>query len=477
MDRRLFIQKSVIGGATFAGTSIFGYAMPEVEAFSSGGGIGIEEGLFLLQEGKDKNIMPEIRPEIRNNPRAVFLIETHVEAKREPHGHFSSAQEQIENTAKDIAAKIFVKGTRKGGSTLILPNLTWVPDVINYPTVGTNTSHDFIIGFAQGLYDLGNQNIITTARGSDAVDHRKSGLYDKLDSIELKLIEAKYLEFTHYTKEELNWHHVPGDPVVWNTIPTNKPIGDKDNLFINMPKMKCHNLGLTTLSIKNRQGGVPSGYGNYCNRWSVMEHMCRNVYGIDFDRHFEKNYYQNVESAFLKHRAAGFKHWDYEKLYPKYEKKGGWEAFKKLREDINAIEEFMADIDGPLMWDEQWSQRAIDSAKAIKPDINIVEGIIARDGSGFHTGKDYLTNIVIAGISSCEVDALGTWIMGHDPLEMPYLRIAKERGLGENDLSKIDIYWLKGDEIIPLKTLSEIKRYSLGVNLHSWDETGERLFW
>ena len=137
----------------------------------------------------------------------------------------------------------------------------------------------------------------------------------------------------------------------------------------------------------------------------------------------------------------------------------------------------MSDIDGPLMWDEQWSQRAIDSAKAIIPDINIVEGIIGRDGSGFDVGKDELCNIIIAGLSSCEVDAVGTHIMGHNPLEMPYLRIARERGFGENDLSKIKIYWIRGNEIVPVKDISEIKRVRLGVNMHSWEERNERLFW
>jgi len=365
MDRRAFLQKTVVGAAAYAGTDLFGYAMPHAEAFSSGGGIGIEEGLYLLELGKEKNTIPEIRPEISNNPRAVFLIETDVDARRSSHGHFSEATEQIEETGKIIASRIFMKGTKKGGSTLILPNLTWVPDVVNYPTVGTNTSHYFIIGFAQGLSELGNSNTITMARGSNVVDHRKSGLYATLDKIDLKLIEAKYLDFAHYSKNELNWHRVPGDPQVWKNIPTNRPIGDKDNVFINMPKFKCHNLGLTTLSIKNRQGGVPSGYGHYCNRWSAMEYLCRDSYHIDFDRNFIKNYYQNVESAFLKHRAAGFKHWDYENIYLAYEKKGGWDAFRKVKGDIDAVKEFMSDIDGPLMWDEQWSQRAIDSAKAL----------------------------------------------------------------------------------------------------------------
>ncbi|MCE5248969.1 DUF362 domain-containing protein [bacterium] len=477
MERRSFIKKTATGCAAFAGTGLFGYAMPEVEAFSSGGGIGIEEGLYLLDQGKEKNIMPEIRPEIRNNPRAVFLIETHVDARRSPQGFFSEAREQIEETAKGIVPRIFVKGTRKGGSTLILPNLTWVPDVVNYPTVGTNTSHDFIIGIAQGLRELGNSNSITTARGSNVVDHRKSGLYATLDRIELKLIEAKYLDFAHYTKDELNWHRVPGTPQIWKNIPTTRPIGDKDNFFINMPKFKCHNLGLTTLSTKNRQGGVPSGYGQYCNRWEIMERICRDTYNIDFDRDFVGNYYQNVEAGFLKHRAAGFKHWDYENLYPLYEKKGGWEAFRKIKDDSAKIQEFMSDIPGPLMWDEQWSQRAIDSAMAITPDINIVEGIIGRDGSGFNVGRDELCNIVIVGLSSPEVDAVGSYIMGHDPLEIPYLRIAKERGFGENNLARIDIYRIMENEIVPVKDLSKIKRTPLGVNMHSWEETGERLFW
>jgi len=208
-----------------------------------------------------------------------------------------------------------------------------------------------------------------------------------------------------------------------------------------------------------------------------MEYLCRDMYHIDFDRDFVPGYYQNVESGFLKHRAAGFKHWDYEKLYPLYEKKGGWDAFRKLKGDSAKIGEFVKDIPGPLMWDEQWSQRAIDSAKAITPTINIVEGIIGRDGSGFDVGRDELTNIVIVGLSSMEVDTVGTYIMGHDPLEMPYLRIGKERGFGENDIRKVDIFRIRENDIVPLKNLSELRRVSLGVNLHTWTETNERLFW
>ena len=478
MKRREFIKKSAVAGAAFAGTELFGYAMPmESEAFGTGGGIDVAEGLWILEQGEKRNVRPEIRPEIKNNPRAVFLIETHVESSRDKRGFFTEARPQLEETGKNVANQIFIKGTEKGGSTIVRPNFTTVPDSVLSPVCGINTSCDFIAGFIQSMRELGNTNIITSARGTTVANHRKTGIYDVFDKNNINLIEANYKRFSHYDKKELNWHRVPGKPMVWKNIPTYRPIGDKDNFFINMPTLKNHNLGLTTLSIKNIQGVVPTGYGHYCNEWAAMGFLAKWSYEINFKRDFEKNYYQNVEAAFLKHRAAGFKHWDYEKAYPAYEKKGGWEAFKRVKDNRNDYKEFMSDFPGSLMRDEQWCQRAIDSAFAIRPDINIIEGIIGRDGSGFDVGRDELCNVLVIGLSILEVDSIGSYIMGHDPNELPYTRIAKERGLGECDPNKIELYWIRDNEVVPVESLNEIKRYRLGVNMHTWAKTGERLFW
>jgi len=477
MKRRDFIQKTAVGTAALAGTGLFGYAMPmPAEAFGTGGGIDVAEGLSMLEQGKEKNIVPEIRPEILNNPRAVFLIETHVSSPRDKRGFFTEARPQLEETGKSVVSQIFVKGTKKGGSTIVRPNFTTVPDDVLSPVCGINTSCDFIAGFIEGLRDLGSRNVITSARGTTVVNHRKNGIYDVFDKHNINLIEANYRKFSDYAKDELNWHKVPGKPVVWKNIPTYRPIGDKDNFFINMPKLKCHNLGLTTLSIKNLQGVVPTGYGHYCNEWADMESLARRSYMIDFNRDFVKDYYRNVEAAFLKHRAAGFKHWDYEQVYPVYEKKGGWEAFRKVKDDSKNRREFTRDMSN-LMWDEQWIQRALDSAAAIIPDINIIEGVIGRDGSGFNVGRDELCNYLVIGLSTVEVDSIGSYIMGHDPTQLPYTRVARERGLGECDPNKISIYWIRDNEVVPLKDLSEIKRTPLGVNMHTWAETGKRLFW
>ncbi|MFC1692957.1 DUF362 domain-containing protein [Candidatus Latescibacterota bacterium] len=478
MERREFLKKSSLAGALYAGTHLAGFAMPmPAHAVGTGGGIDVEEGVFLLDQGKEKNITPEIRPEILDNPRAVFLIKTSVSASPDDRGFFTDARPQIEETGKKVVHQIFIKGSNKGGSSIVRPNFTTVPDDVLSPVCGINTSCDFIAGFIQSLRDLGNTNVITSARGTNVVNHRKTGIYSVFDKYDIKLIEANYLRFSHYRKKDLNWHRVPGKPMVWKNIPTYRPIGDRDNFFINMPKLKCHNLGLTTLAIKNLQGVVTRGYGHYCDRWSMLEILAKKSYNINFKRDFVKNYYENVESAFLKHRAAGFKHWDVENAYPVYESKGGWNTFKKIKNDSEKVKEFMSDIPGALMWDEIWCQRAIDSAMAIKPGINILEGIIGRDGSGFNVGKDELCNIIVIGLSMTEVDAIGSYIMGHDPNELLYTRIAKERGYGECDPAKIKLYWIREGEIVPVKNLSEIKRYRLGVNMHTWGETGKRLFW
>jgi hypothetical protein len=209
-----------------------------------------------------------------------------------------------------------------------------------------------------------------------------------------------------------------------------------------------------------------------------VEYLARRSYHTDFDRTFLPEYYQNVEAAFLRHRAAGFKHWDFEGAYPLYEKKGGWEAFRKIKGDPAKTKEFMQGIPDALMYDEMWCQRALDSASAIVPDINIVEGIIGRDGSGFDLGRDYLCNWIVVGLSKIEVDAVASWLMGQDPRELFYTRIAKERGMGENNPEKIRINLIRDTgEIDPLNNLAELRRAHLGVNLHSWFSKGEMLFW
>ena len=120
------------------------------------------------------------------------------------------------------------------------------------------------------------------------------------------------------------------------------------------------------------------------------------------------------------------------------------------------------------------------AADVIKPQLNIIEGIIGLDGEELNRdeiGDDQLCNIIIAGCSPYEVDAVGSYIMGHDPRELWYTRVAKEKGLGECDVNKIDIYRIRNGEIVPVKNLAEIKRFRIGLNWAREKDPDERLFW
>lgn len=488
MKRREFMTKTAVGAAAFTTAKMWEIFSTEPCRAASvtpgtggsvlprGGGLDIEEAVEMLEPGKQYNIAPVIRSEITDNPRAVFLIETHVTGTKDARGFFEDARPQMEETGKDIAKTLFRKGTSKGGSTLIKPNFTFIPDEVWSPITGVITSPDFISGFVETLWDMGNTNVVVSERGGGTRSHRGSGVYSVFDQKNIPLMQASYANFEYYRKNELNWHKVQAkDPVVWKNVPTYRPIGDPDNFYISMPKLKCHNLGLTTLATKNIQGAVPHGYGLFCTDWDAVLLSAESA-NVNFKRDFVEDYQQRVEAGFLKHRAAGFKYWDYEKSYPVYESKGGWQTFSKIRKDPKAAKEFLTGVKN-LMWDELWCQRTLDATTAIKADIYIIEGIIGRDGSGFALGNDHLCNVVIAGLSPIEVDAVGTYIMGHDPRETYYTRIAAERGMGEIDPAKIKIYWIRGNEVVPVKNLAEIKRYHLGVNMHSWNDTGERLFW
>ena len=477
MKRREFLKKGAVAGALTASVELVDLMTAgDANAVATGGGIDIEECVYMLDRGKQRNIMPRLRPEIVNNPRAVFIIDTQVSGTPGKNGFFTSLQDDLYQAGEKVAAELFVKGDVKGGSTFIKTNYTWIPPNCYDPTCGVITSPDFTAGFAGALREMGNGNIMVGDRGGTNVrNHRQAGIYKVMDKYGVNVMMPTYKHFSHYNKRELNWHRVP-DPVVWNRIPTYRPLGDPDCMFIDMAKLKSHYLTGTTLTLKNLQGAVPTGYGHYCNQWAELDFLIDNVYGLN-KRHFVKGWQKRVEELGRQHLAAGYKHWDYEGSLAKYEKNGGWESYLKIRDDREASKAFMKEHPY-LLRDELWMQRALDSAAAIKPSLNVIEGVIGRDGDGFGVGKDRICNVVIAGLSTFETDVIGSWIMGQDTRELWFTRAAKERGLAECDPSKIDVYRIRDNEVIPVRNIAEIKRFTLGCNIHSMQkETGKRLMW
>lgn len=83
----------------------------------------------------------------------------------------------------------------------------------------------------------------------------------------------------------------------------------------------------------------------------------------------------------------------------------------------------------------------VDVYSLVKPRFNVVDGIVALEGDGpnIPLGKAKPLGLIIAGQDGLAVDAVCAAVMGLDPKKVKHLRLAYEKGLGNWDLSTIEI--------------------------------------
>lgn len=84
--------------------------------------------------------------------------------------------------------------------------------------------------------------------------------------------------------------------------------------------------------------------------------------------------------------------------------------------------------------------RAIAELNAIlKPNLHIVDGLIAMEGDGPLAGTPVGLNLLMAGNDAVAVDTIVARIMGMDPEEVPALTFARNMGYGVRDEKQIKI--------------------------------------
>jgi len=76
--------------------------------------------------------------------------------------------------------------------------------------------------------------------------------------------------------------------------------------------------------------------------------------------------------------------------------------------------------------------------------FTMMDGTIAGDGAGPRTMVPRVKNLLLAGEDSVAIDAIASKLMGFEPLAIPFLRMAQERGLGIADPRDIE---LVGDDV------------------------------
>ncbi|MCD6307507.1 MAG: DUF362 domain-containing protein [Candidatus Latescibacteria bacterium] len=445
----------------------------------SGKSLRIADGVSLLKKGEKGNTPPTLREEVLDNPGAVFVVLADIETERDERGVWKPCPGQIERFGRRVGGLVFRKGAGTGGRTFIKPNMvsgfrggTLVGD-----SHGGMVHPYFTVGLVDILHGLGNSNTAAGARGGMTNEQfRQSGCKDLFDRHGLPLIEENMQPFKLYRKSELVEHDCP-DGMVNRRFFTCKPAFLDYTFFINIAHAHTHKVGHTTLTIKNLQGIMPRGYGHICDSWTSMD-----IWRREFRKDFNPDYRRAVEQSWLRHAGMGYKFWDEGGFYRSYRSAGGYVAFstalrayEKSRGDERKLNmERLYDIaDSRLFWAEQWAQRMMDIVEVLPPpDLNMVEGIFAR---GHNTGIMH-TNFVVLGRSMVAVDAVASWMMGHDPREIPYLRIANERGLGSNDIESIPLFFL--DEKGPgrIGDIRRLPRYFLGIYNYGLKEPGPRFF-
>ncbi len=76
--------------------------------------------------------------------------------------------------------------------------------------------------------------------------------------------------------------------------------------------------------------------------------------------------------------------------------------------------------------------------------FTVMDGTVAGDGAGPRTMIPRIKNLILAASDSVAIDAIAARLMGFDPLSIPFLRMAHERGLGVADPRDIE---LVGDDV------------------------------
>lgn len=83
--------------------------------------------------------------------------------------------------------------------------------------------------------------------------------------------------------------------------------------------------------------------------------------------------------------------------------------------------------------------------KELHPGIfTVMDGTVCGDGAGPRTMIPKIKNLILAGADSVAIDAVAAKIMGFEPMDIPYIRMCHERGLG---IGRIDLIDVVGEDI------------------------------
>ena len=81
---------------------------------------------------------------------------------------------------------------------------------------------------------------------------------------------------------------------------------------------------------------------------------------------------------------------------------------------------------------------------AVRFDLAMMDGILALEGGGSESGRPKKAGVILASRDLVALDSVAAKVMGMEPSAVPTNKVGKEYGLGEDNLSRIEI---RGDSL------------------------------
>lgn len=132
--------------------------------------------------------------------------------------------------------------------------------------------------------------------------------------------------------------------------------------------------------------------------------------------------------------------------------------------------------------------------KELHPGIlAVMDGTVCGDGAGPRTMVPVIKNYILGSSDSVALDAVASRMMGFDPLQIPYIRLCHEKGLGAGDLKEIEIigedissvnfgfktkksFVIWGDQLLRLGPLRFLENIALKSPLAFWAPAASNLY-
>jgi len=93
------------------------------------------------------------------------------------------------------------------------------------------------------------------------------------------------------------------------------------------------------------------------------------------------------------------------------------------------------------------AQSIVDLNKLVLPQLTVIDGTVAMEGLGPVRGTPVNLGVIVSSFDTVAADAVSAAVMGIDPMEIEYIKLAEEQGLGCADLCQIQLRGLSIDDV------------------------------